>query len=460
MDPEQPAGPPAGADDGMPDRSEEQFAASLEAKAPPSAGDGETTALRQAIAAAYDELRQPRPATGQAALLTAIDAALFAAQNPRVPTATRALRSAIAGELDSARHAGAAATPEAPAPDRGIAIATLPPEASATAAKSDPEPVFNDEPEWNLVSASAPRSHGAVMNEPEWKQEVASRLENYRSRRGSRRPRHEGSLSLDFERAMNRMVSEEPAAGELAITTETDYVSQAVAAFSDAATVPVAAPVPEQQPEPEPEFANNLIEFPRAPTLFEPFAPPTGDELAEPMIDRPRIIEAPEEVHCAQAPLAGIELEAEEPETPPELELPLRVAPLGQRVFAALLDALLVALGTAIFLTISRRGEVSAPPGKLGWVLVAALPALLWGVYEYLFLVHAGRTPGMQMARLAMTDFEGMPPGRRVRRVRALASVLSLCALGLGLLWALLDEDALCWHDRISRTYEKQMAAD
>jgi hypothetical protein len=30
---------------------------------------------------------------------------------------------------------------------------------------------------------------------------------------------------------------------------------------------------------------------------------------------------------------------------------------------------------------------------------------------------------------------------------------MSSLSLGLGVVWALLDEDTLCWHDRITRTY-------
>jgi hypothetical protein len=40
-----------------------------------------------------------------------------------------------------------------------------------------------------------------------------------------------------------------------------------------------------------------------------------------------------------------------------------------------------------------------------------------------------------------------------VRRWRVLASFLSACSLGLGYLWSLLDEDGLCWHDRITHTH-------
>jgi hypothetical protein len=34
-----------------------------------------------------------------------------------------------------------------------------------------------------------------------------------------------------------------------------------------------------------------------------------------------------------------------------------------------------------------------------------------------------------------------------------IASILSAGSLGLGFAWSYLDEDALCWHDRITHTY-------
>jgi len=43
------------------------------------------------------------------------------------------------------------------------------------------------------------------------------------------------------------------------------------------------------------------------------------------------------------------------------------------------------------------------------------------------------------------------PPA--IAPVAVLASFLSAVSLGLGYLWCLLDQDGLCWHDGITRTY-------
>ena len=78
---------------------------------------------------------------------------------------------------------------------------------------------------------------------------------------------------------------------------------------------------------------------------------------------------------------------------------------------------------------------------------------VLWIAYQYLLLVYSGTTPGLRIAKLRLECFDGSPAPRRLRRWRVLASVLSTVSLGLGYAWCFLDEDALCWHDRITRTY-------
>jgi hypothetical protein len=57
------------------------------------------------------------------------------------------------------------------------------------------------------------------------------------------------------------------------------------------------------------------------------------------------------------------------------------------------------------------------------------------------------------LAGLELTRFDGSPANRRLRRWRVLASYVSAISLGMGYGWVFLDEDALCWHDRITHTY-------
>src|SRR4029077_303925 len=87
----------------------------------------------------------------------------------------------------------------------------------------------------------------------------------------------------------------------------------------------------------------------------------------------------------------------------------------------------------------------------LGMAIILA--GLCWAGYQYMLLVYAATTPGLRLAKLQLSRFDGSPVPRRIRRWRVLASVLSGVSLGLGYAWCFLDEDELCWHDRITHTY-------
>ena len=78
---------------------------------------------------------------------------------------------------------------------------------------------------------------------------------------------------------------------------------------------------------------------------------------------------------------------------------------------------------------------------------------LLWAAYQYLLLMYAGTTAGMRVAKVRLSTFKGAAPNRRHRRSRVIGLYFSTASLMMGLLWSLVDVDALCWHDRISHTY-------
>ncbi|HYL13229.1 MAG TPA: RDD family protein [Terriglobales bacterium] len=193
-----------------------------------------------------------------------------------------------------------------------------------------------------------------------------------------------------------------------------------------------------------------IIEFPRS-----SLAPiPALDELAEPMVDRPRIVDAPEITPPAPA-LGGIILEPPEPEAEkrPGFEIPLRAASSPRRILAGALDALIVTVACALFGYIFLNLTAFVPPFSQLLALGAGIAGFFWAGFQYLLLVYTGSTPGLRLARLRLSHFDGSPVSRRTRRWRVAASILSALSLGLGFAWCYLDEDALCWHDRITRTY-------
>ena len=70
-----------------------------------------------------------------------------------------------------------------------------------------------------------------------------------------------------------------------------------------------------------------------------------------------------------------------------------------------------------------------------------------------LFFTLGRATPGMKYAQIRLMTFDGMTPVRAERYKRMAALLVSVLPVGLGLAWALFDEDHLSWHDRLSRTY-------
>lgn len=207
------------------------------------------------------------------------------------------------------------------------------------------------------------------------------------------------------------------------------------------------------------EPPSNVIVF-RSPTIEPPLAPvPRYDELAEPVDAKPRILDVPEDimppVQGTLFPEIRLDTDVVESSAPPqpEIEVPLRVAPLGSRLEAALADLGLVAVGGAIFAAAAYAGLPDVPHTKLFWMSMAAVTVLLWAIYQAMFLIYGGKTPGMARYHIELRSFDGAMPSWTQRVRRAEFAIISLASVGLGFLWLLADEDALGWHDRVSQTF-------
>jgi uncharacterized RDD family membrane protein YckC len=324
----------------------------------------------------------------------------------------------------------------------------------------------------------------AGPNTDSWRLEVAARLERYRTRRKPRTPRYP-SLLLPFDAPENwsrpapssgsATVATAPARAERPFTFQTNEEPATVGAPSLAAarqtSHQTSEETPEQGPYRDPEQASEqsakVIEFPRSAAIpvFRP------SDLADPVFDRdrPRIVEAPEILPPPPA-LGGMLIEPAQQEPASQragADFPLPSASISRRALAALVDGLILATAlaavVAIFLRLNPglfrlnldlvRGPLPMLAAALGVVTV-----LLWAVYEFLFVVYTGSTPGLRAARLRLAAFDGAPLDRRWRRWRVLASFLSAFSAGLGFLWCVLDQDGLCWHDRITRTHVQAAA--
>lgn len=286
----------------------------------------------------------------------------------------------------------------------------------------------------------------APEDSPAWRQEVAARLNRYQSRRKPRPPRYP-SLSLRFEDEENTHTSNSSSL-ECAAFSQTSQHALALDEFEFAERT---APTPPVIVPPPPVTTGKIIEFPRS---WTPPAPPP-DELAEPVVVRPRILEAPEVVPPPPA-LGGITIEpAQQPELEkrPGIDIPLQSAPLSRRILSAAVDDAIIAVACVLFGFIFWKITAIQPPRLQIIGLAAGLSVALWAAYQYLLVVYAGTTPGLRLAGLQLARFNGSTAPRSLRRWRVLASFLSAASLGMGYAWVFLDEDALCWHDRITHTY-------
>jgi uncharacterized RDD family membrane protein YckC len=319
---------------------------------------------------------------------------------------------------------------------------------------------------------------------PAWRQEVSRRVRGFHSRRRPRTNRNR-SIGFDFEAAAKPAPSEgatvvaipePPPRTDLAFlrslnahenATHSGAIREQLKALQSTSEITeveeqfdgsTLARLTETVLHLETKTSeNNLIEFPRPP---EPAL-----DLAEPVIETPRIFEAEdvaavqrEEQQLAVAvaappPVPSIMLEPPLTSTaaPLELELPLPVAPLELRVIAGALDAASAAAITCLFWFVASLAGF--PQGRAAVATLALAGLGIWGLYQYLFLTRMGRTPGMSYIGLRIGRVQPKPLTRTLLAARAVSVLLSSAAAGMGFLWALVEEDRLTWHDRMTQTF-------
>lgn len=354
---------------------------------------------------------------------------------------------------DASEQRFAASVEENPAPQRFVVDAMQERSGDSSANRNsrhfpmaDSEPTPPVEPE--AQSSSLQAELLSPQDSDAWRHEVADRVNNYRARRRPRAPRYP-SLQLKF-------APPEPSwtAQPAAIPPGTTPSSRLATAMQET----LAPPLEDQSIDLRTDEHLNIVEAGARILEFPRFAappPPVFDGIAEPVVDRPRILEVPE-LQLPPPALGGILMEpVEEPakERRPGFELPLQAAPMSRRLLASGIDALLVISAFAVFAYIFFRVTPIMPPLQQAAAISVTLGALFWIAYQYLLLVYTGTTPGLKLAHLQLSRFDGTAVPRKTRRWRVLASMLSGLSLALGYAWCFLDEDRLCWHDRITRTY-------
>jgi uncharacterized RDD family membrane protein YckC len=233
--------------------------------------------------------------------------------------------------------------------------------------------------------------------------------------------------------------------------------------------------------EPAQPIYANLIEFPREliaarkvrPRLAEGPLATAGQEAQLSIFEvDPAVVSTEPEVETvavetavsawAEPEWSGIKLGAEPeeelhlvPEPVPQVqqEPALKLAPLSRRALsiafdmgligAAFVTAAMVAATKTAVLPALRTVEIGS---AIALLLVAAF-------YLALFFTLGKATPGMRYAQIGLCTFDGQIPTRAQRTTRLIAMLISVLPMGLGIMWAVFDDDHLTWHDRLSKTY-------
>src|SRR5664279_1900355 len=301
-----------------------------------------------------------------------------------------------------------------------------------------------------------------------WRSEVQSRLAGYQKRRGRRVA---GAFSMRFpfpadevaepvetaaavpsisempevfpEEGLTSQAAEEYLQiDEPVPTVESELTEEPVAEENESVASGsvdlVLEPTPEPGPEPfvdtvsRPRPKRKVIAFPRHLSV----APETFYRLADPVTsESPRILDVPEELEAIPTTpfLDGLQLDqvnsADAARDREHVELPFRAVRVSQRVFAGVVDVLLVGVGGAVFAGVAWKVLAKPPLTK---------PLILGMVVA---------------AKVRLRTCTGRAPNLRERRHGVLGFYLSALSLGMGLMWVFVDVDALCWHDRLSRTY-------
>lgn len=308
-----------------------------------------------------------------------------------------------------------------------------------------------------LTAEPLPKGPQPEDNANAWRGELAAKLNRYRSRRKAPPPRYP-SLMLPFGTVNpSSQVSEDDSdfrgfdgTANHALALDGSCPDSSASPRPDPAVLEPPPVVPPLLPSPH--SGAKILEFPRF--AWAP-PPPPPDQLAGPVGEQLRILEVPEVAPPPPA-LGGITIEAvpsAEPERRPGFDFPLQSAPLGRRLAASVIDGLIVGCASALFGYIFWKIAAVRPPRMHLLCLAIGVPFVLWDVYQYLLIVYSATTPGLRAAGLELSRFDGTSTSRSIRRWRILASYLSSVSLGMGYAWVFLDEDALCWHDRITHTY-------
>jgi uncharacterized RDD family membrane protein YckC len=260
-------------------------------------------------------------------------------------------------------------------------------------------------------------------------------------------------------------------------TEEPGHMESADNLLNQAPTGALAETVEDDPGEP---IYPNLIQFPRPMVATRRMRPrraegPLAGENTQPQLSIFEVDPGSVSIEATTAvdePAAPVWMRAEElsPQFEPQPREPLleeavpqatrrsiKLAPLNLRLMSIVVDSSLILAACLALARMFVTGGAHLRSLHTAEILSAIALVAVGAAYQALFVILTGATPGMRYAGVALSTFKGQLPSRSQRRTRLAALVLSVLPFGLGLVWAVFDEDGLMGHERFSKTYLRKL---
>ena len=129
------------------------------------------------------------------------------------------------------------------------------------------------------------------------------------------------------------------------------------------------------------------------------------------------------------------------------------VAIATHRFAAGAVDTALVLIAVGVFLATFSLAGHEIVLDKHTMPFYSAVAVLIALFYRVVFCIAEADTFGTHWTGLRLLNFDGRRPSRRERLCRAAGACVSIIALGIGFVWAVVDEERLSWHDYMSKTF-------
>jgi uncharacterized RDD family membrane protein YckC len=129
------------------------------------------------------------------------------------------------------------------------------------------------------------------------------------------------------------------------------------------------------------------------------------------------------------------------------------VATPTHRLVASAIDGVIILFGFGLLVALIQVLGGSFGGGRMLWIGLAGALGLVSMLYGLIWAIAGRETAGMRFTDLQLITFDGFQLDPRSRALRFASTWLSFCSGGLGILWAVADEENLTWHDHISKTF-------